>query len=427
MATWKKVIISGSDISQLNNDLNYLENGQDNAVLTGSFSGSFVGTTDLPDLTDGNGIVDFIYDGSGPASVTVLADESTINVEAAGIKVADSGITATQISTTVAGAGLSGGGGTALAVNVDGSSIEIDTDTLRVKALGITNAMLLNDSLTVGSTELTLGTTTTTVDGLTLTNTTATGSFTGSFTGDGSGLTGLATTLTVDGDTGSEGVDLLADDLQIITNSTLNSAVTKVGTDVKVSLNIPDGGVTETQLNATVAGTGIAGGAGTALSLAIGDIISNDGANRVLTSDGDGTLTAEQNFTFTGTDLTVTGNQIITGDLTVQGTASFQETENLRIADRFALFASGSTTTGDGGIVVQQATSDIGELFGYDSGTSRWAVTSSFDASTSAFTPDAFMAVSLVGTADDPTAVDSRYQAKGNIFIANNEDIFIYS
>jgi len=43
MATWKKVIVSGSDISQLNNDLNFLENEQDGVILTGSFTGSFDG------------------------------------------------------------------------------------------------------------------------------------------------------------------------------------------------------------------------------------------------------------------------------------------------------------------------------------------------------------------------------------------------
>jgi len=45
--------------------------------FTGSFVGSFVGTTDLPDLTDGNGIADFTYDGSATATVAVEADGST--------------------------------------------------------------------------------------------------------------------------------------------------------------------------------------------------------------------------------------------------------------------------------------------------------------------------------------------------------------
>ena len=71
MAEWKKVLVSGSDISQLNNNANYLINGQSGAILTGSFSGSFVGTTNLPDLTAGEGISTFTYDGSGTATVAV--------------------------------------------------------------------------------------------------------------------------------------------------------------------------------------------------------------------------------------------------------------------------------------------------------------------------------------------------------------------
>ena len=43
MAEWKKVVVSGSDISQLNNDSNYIVDGQSGVSLTGSFSGSFIG------------------------------------------------------------------------------------------------------------------------------------------------------------------------------------------------------------------------------------------------------------------------------------------------------------------------------------------------------------------------------------------------
>ena len=42
------------------------------------------------------------------------------------------------------------------------------------------------------------------------------GSFSGSFQGDGSSLSGIATTLTVDGDSGTQDVDLQTDDLQIL-------------------------------------------------------------------------------------------------------------------------------------------------------------------------------------------------------------------
>ena len=414
MAKWKKVIVSGSSaelqdltldtaLTVVNGGTGLTATGADNFLIgngasslttigsngtgtvvrttgatglsatgsfTGSFAGTFVGTTDLPDLTDGDGIATFIYDGSTTATIAVQADGTTLSVGASGVKVADAGITATQLNTSVAGDGLSGGAGTPLAVNVDNSSIETNADTLRVKALGITNAMLagsiannklVNDSVIIGSTEIDLGATATTVAGLTLTGVEATGSFTGSFTGDGSGLTGLVTELSTEGDTGTGTVDLLTQTLDIAGGTNINTSVSAQ------------------------------------------------------------TITVNLNSNISVTDAT------ITGDLVVEGTASFANTENLLIADRFVLFASGSTTTGDGGIVVQQGTQNVGELFGYDSLTTRWGVTGSFSADGNAYTPDAFMATVVEGTTPAPTAVVSKYTKKGNIFVANNEDIYIYS
>lgn len=60
-------------------------------------------------------------------------------------QIADAAITEVELATSVAGAGLGGGAGTALSVNVDDSSIEISTDTLQIKASGVTDAMLAND------------------------------------------------------------------------------------------------------------------------------------------------------------------------------------------------------------------------------------------------------------------------------------------
>ena len=99
------------------------------------------------------------------------------------------------------------------------------------------------------------------------------------------------------------------------------------------------------------------------------------------------------------------------------------------MADRFILMASGSNTAGDGGIVIQQGTQGIGEAFGYDNAVTRWGVTGSFDGSQATFTPDAFMAAAVLGGVgvNDPSAVVARYVAKGNIFIGDNEDIYIYS
>jgi hypothetical protein len=348
------------------------------AVVTGSFSGSFSGTTDLPDLVSGDGLTGGPYDGSATATFSVQASGSTINVSSAGIKVAAAGITAVEISSSVAGNGLAGGNGTALSVNVDDSSIEITNDALNIKAGGVSNAMLVNSSSILGSTPVALGATVTSVAGLTLTNAVATGSFTGSFAGNGANLLGVV----------SASYALTA------------SYAENVNADLFFS------GST---------GTGVVDLASQALSI-LGT------ANEIETSAGGTTLTIGL-----PQDVTIGQDLIVSRNLTVLGTASFQNTTNLDVADRFILLASGSNTTGDGGIVVQQGTQGFGETFAYDAATERWAVTGSFDASQATFVPEAFMSAVIEGAASDPTAVVAKLTKKGNMFIAADESIWIYS
>jgi hypothetical protein len=342
MATWKKIIVSGSNahLAQITSSVltdGYLvmagaggalkdstitlSGGDFNigsssiistgtgSVLTGSFSGSFTGTvTGLEDLTQGSGITPFTYDGSGAATVAV-SGAAALNSNAI-TKWNGSAFVNTTLSdngTVVSGA----------------SSIQLSG-----------------------------------------TNSALTGSFTGSFKGDGSGLTGLATNLDISASNGTAiSVDLLTQDLTI-TGTTNEIETSAAGTTLTIGL--PDS-VTITQ------------------------------------------------------DLTVNRN------LTVLGTASFQHTEDLDVADRFIRLASGSNAAGDGGIAIQQSNALDAEVFGFDSGNTRWGVSSSFDASQNAFTPDAFMALSLVGAGTDPTVVEARYQVKGNIFIGSDEGIWIYS
>src|ERR1044072_1467127 len=76
------------------------------------------------------------------SGVRVKLDCSTLVRSSSGVKVASGGITGTELNASVAGAGLAGGGGAALSVNVDGSTLEIATDTLQVKDAGITSAKL---------------------------------------------------------------------------------------------------------------------------------------------------------------------------------------------------------------------------------------------------------------------------------------------
>jgi hypothetical protein len=65
-------------------------------------------------------------------------------------KINDAAVTAAKLASQVAGSGLVGGAGDALAVNVDDSTIEIQSDAVRVKDLGVTTAKINNLAVTAG-------------------------------------------------------------------------------------------------------------------------------------------------------------------------------------------------------------------------------------------------------------------------------------
>jgi len=396
--------------------------------FSGSFTGAFVGTTDLPDLTDGNGIADFTYDGSSTATVAVEADGSTLTVGAGGVKVSSAGITGTELNTSVAGNGLTGGGGSALAVSVDDSTIEISGDALQIKS--VPNNKLANDGFMLGTSDISLGTTASTVTGITSvgatnfvgTNVTAstgllagtivnassvagtkiTGSFTGSFTGDGSNLSGVASTLAITGSGGTPtSVALKTQALSILAGEGIDS----VATAQTITISAED---------ATSANKGIASFNSNNFKVTSGNVVLGD-------TDGDVAVTR---------DLSVGRNLVVTG------TASFVHREDFDVADKFIRLNSGSTTAGSGGIVVQQNSATNGDVFAYDNSVTRWGITSSFDASTEVFSPDAFIAAAVNGTDNTPganaTANSARYKKAGNIYIDTNAadtdgGIWIYS
>jgi len=244
------------------------------------------------------------------ATSASIADEASTLSATATASFADSATTASHTAGTASFADLASS-----ARNADSSSVAARATTLSADATAsfadlagtvhdgnITNAKialgtiandkLVNDSVTIGSTEIDLGTTATSLTGLTSISATtgsfvlqvfessstiitsgsnifgdnqndiqqftgsilqtgsmvvsgnldvAVGQISGTFVGDGSGLTGLATVLTVDGDTGTQNVNLIDDDLQILgTTNEIETAVTKTGNDVRVTLGLPD-------------------------------------------------------------------------------------------------------------------------------------------------------------------------------------------
>ena len=126
-------------------------------------------------------------------------------------------------------------------------------------------------------------------------------------------------------------------------------------------------------------------------------------------------------------DVTVSNDLTVTGDLTVQGTQTNLNVANLDVEDRFILLNSGSAA-GDGGIIINQG-SQTGAGLGYDQSDTRFAIQLSLAATATTITPDAFVTntVEGAGGVNTPSAVAANLSKKGNIFIGDNEDIFIYS
>ena len=99
----------------------------------------------------------------------------------------------------------------------------------------------------------------------------------------------ITTELTVDGDSGTQNVDLSADDLQFLgTANEIETAVTKVGTDVKVTIGLPN----------HVATTG---------NLTVGGSLNSDDITA-------STVTINGNLTVTGTQTTVNSTTVSIAD-----------------------------------------------------------------------------------------------------------------
>ena len=80
------------------------------------------------------------------AGLTVATNDVSVNLDTDGGLEFDATSKGIQLKDSVAGNGLAHSSGV-LSVNVDNSSIELTTDTLNIKADGITNAMILNDTI----------------------------------------------------------------------------------------------------------------------------------------------------------------------------------------------------------------------------------------------------------------------------------------
>ena len=129
-----------------------------------------------------------------------------------------------------------------------------------------------------------------------------------------------------------------------------------------------------------------------------------------------------------GNTLTVTGNTTIGGDLIVNG--AIVSASSLEIADQFIILASGSNGPIDGGIIINQVDDHPdgkGKAFAYDSSANRWALQGDLNDTASVITPDAYMGVIQEGTFSAATApLYGSTAGKGTIFVDDSGDVYIY-
>ena len=409
MAEWKKVAVSGSDVSQFNNDAGYLTSA---TALDAFSTASFNGTELFSGTSSGN----LTFASSSTQGLDISADAGTDTLTFGLSNVPNSSLANSTISGKALGTNLDD-------LTVDDATLELNTGTtyngsaartISIKDGGV-DTDAIADSLGV------------------LGENSFTGSFSGSFIGttdlpdltDGNGIADF----TYDGSSTAT-VAVQADSTTGGNVKPVSVSANGVGLDVDsidgTGLSANGSGLLDVDYGST-AGTAVEGNTTITITGTTGEIGITETNAQALGSAPSYTITLPD--TITG-DRTFQDNITVAGNLTVEGTASFQETQNLQVADRFVLFASGSTTTGDGGIVVQQATQDVGELFGYDSATLRWGVTGSFAADTSAYTPDAFMSAvtTLASTNPNTTGPDNRYDKAGNIYVSSgDESIWIYA
>ena len=174
------------------------------------------------------------------------------------------------------------------------------------------------------------------------------------------GVANVATALTVDGDSGTAGVDLLNDDLQVLgTSNEIETAVSKVGTDVKVVIGLPN-------------------------NVTIGNNLNVSGS-----ADITGTLVVDGNVTLgnaAADTVQTSGNLTVGGDLTVNGTTTSVNSTVVSLDDPVLQLADNSGTAVDGldrgvrfkygdGSVVKEG------FFGLDHQTGRFVFTKDEDLS----------------------------------------------
>jgi len=283
------------------------------------------------------------------------------------------------------------------------------------------------------------------------------------FAGDGSALTGIVTTLAFSGSndgslttgavelktqgliiSSSEGIDVSVSG-QTLTISGENASTTNKGiasfsdTYFTVSsgvVSVSASAITETELNTSVAGTGLSGGGGSPLSVdygsSAGTAVQGDTTLNFIGTTNEVNITSGSAITLGsgGTvqiglpdSVSITSDLTVGGNLTVNGTVTTVNTTNLLIEDKFILLASGSNTNTDGGIIIQSSASGEGHAFFLDAESVRWSVHTFVSGEATSVLPEAYVA-NVIDVDGGQSVIG--YEKNGNIKVEGGE-IYIWA
>jgi hypothetical protein len=404
MASWKKIIVSGSSANLAALSVDNLTSGQ---VVIGGGSASNLSTTaingtgNILATTGATGVSisgsfsgSFFGDGSGLTGIT--ATTITANTNITDLATTDfffvsssSGlvkITYANVVTDLAGAGLvSADGGDSLAVGA-GTGITVNADDVQLKNAGsLTNNVLTKWDSSNGQ----------------LVNS--------GLTDDGTNL-GIARNTSVTGFLSATGA---------ITGSAVSASGTVQGLVVSAAQSITAGSFIQAGTNITAPSGYISAGSPAGAPNSIGAVQGQIGFFNTLSVTGGGSIG---------------GNLTVTGDLTVAGTASFTNVDNLTVKDKFILINSGSTTLADSGWVTQYNAAGSGSAFYLEAGSTgtygRFAMAYDVIGTSTAVSADEYV-VSAKSAAGAPAAAPTwggSGNGFGNVYVnSSNGDIYMYS